>query len=79
MVGTMGTSARPPRFHGGYRAQGREKEGACGSMGDFQSAALQVLWQAVTSDPMNFQSWTALLSQVGTGSRLMQAMAGFFT
>lgn len=34
-------------------------------MGDFQSAALQVLWQAVTSDPMNFQSWTALLSQVG--------------
>ncbi|CAN0313914.1 unnamed protein product [Pylaiella littoralis] len=30
----------------------------------FQAPALQVLWQAVTSDPMDFQSWTALLSQV---------------
>lgn len=37
------------------------------SMGDspyFQDPALRVLWQAVTSDPMDFQSWTALLSQV---------------
>lgn len=35
-------------------------------MGDspFQAPALQVLWQAIVSDPMNFQSWTALLSQV---------------
>lgn len=44
----------------------RETEGerAGSTMGDFQAPALQVLWQAVTSDPMNFQSWTALLSQV---------------
>ncbi|CBN75000.1 conserved unknown protein [Ectocarpus siliculosus] len=30
----------------------------------FQAPALQVLWQAVTFDPMDFQCWTALLSQV---------------
>lgn len=29
----------------------------------FQDPALQLLWQGVTSDPMDFQSWTALLSQ----------------
>lgn len=32
--------------------------------GKMEAPALQVLWQAVTSNPMDFQSWTALLSQV---------------
>ncbi|CAM9329810.1 unnamed protein product, partial [Sphacelaria rigidula] len=32
--------------------------------GSVQAPALKLLWQAVTSDPMDFQSWTALLSQV---------------
>lgn len=35
-----------------------------GDLAYFQAPALHVLWQAVTSDPMDFQSWTALLSQV---------------
>lgn len=32
----------------------------------FKAPALQVLWQAVTFDPMDFQCWTALLSQVSS-------------
>lgn len=34
------------------------------SGGGVQAPALKLLWQAVTCDPMDFQSWTALLSQV---------------
>lgn len=41
--------------------QANEQESMGGP--SFQAPALQLLWQGVTSDPMDFQSWTALLSQ----------------
>ena len=34
------------------------------STSSFHHPSLKILWQAVTSEPMDFQSWTALLSQV---------------
>ncbi|CAM9734576.1 unnamed protein product, partial [Ascophyllum nodosum] len=50
------------------------------STSSFHHPSLKVLWQAVTSEPMDFQSWTALLSQVeafGSVGDAQQAYDGF--